>query len=66
MNLKEMRELSPKELDENLGLLRERLFELRRKKAVGQLEHGEEVRSVRKEIAKLETIKRERALQIGR
>ncbi len=66
MNIKEIRELSPAELDENLASLRQKLFDLRRQKAVGQLEHGEEVRSVRKQIAKLETVKRERQLQIGR
>lgn len=66
MNIKEMRELTPQELDETLSGLRQHLFDLRRRKAVGQLEHGEEVNSVRKEIAKLLTIKRERELQIGR
>ncbi|MEE3426511.1 MAG: 50S ribosomal protein L29, partial [Candidatus Enteromonas sp.] len=44
--------------------LRAQLFELRRKKAVGQLEHGEEIRAVRKDIAKAETVKREKELNI--
>ncbi len=66
MNIKEMRELSLNELEEQLSAARQHLFELRRKKAVGQLEHGEEVRAARKEIAKLETIKREHELQIKR
>ena len=64
MEVKEFRELSVKELDEKLYDLRAQLFELRRKKAVGQLEHGEESRAVRKDIAKAETVKREKELNI--
>jgi large subunit ribosomal protein L29 len=55
---------SPEELDQKIADLQQELFELRRKKAVGQLEHAEQVRSVRKDIAKAETMKRERELQI--
>lgn len=64
MEIKELRELTPAELDEKIYELQTKLFELRRKKAVGQLEHGEEVRVVRKDIAKALTVKRERELQI--
>ena len=64
MEVKEFRELSVKELDEKLYDLRAQLFELRRKKAVGQLERGEELRAVRKDIAKAETVKREKELNI--
>ena len=64
MEVKEFRELSVKELDEKLYDLRAQLFELRRKKAVGQLEHGEEIRAVRKDIAKAETVKSEKELNI--
>lgn len=66
MEVKEFRELSVKELDEKLYDLRAQLFELRRKKAVGQLEHGEEMRAVRKDIAKAETVKREKELNISK
>ena len=66
MEVKEFRELSIKELDEKLYDLRANLFELRRKKAVGQLEHGEEIRAVRKDIAKAETVKREKELNISK
>ena len=64
MEVKEFRELSVKELDEKLYDLRAQLFELRRKKAVGQLERGEQIRAVRKDIAKAETVKREKELNI--
>lgn len=66
MEIKEFRELSPEELNEKIYELRTTLFELRRKKAVGQLEHGEEVKRVRKDIAKAETVKRERELNLNK
>ena len=64
MQVKELRELTPEELNQKIYDLKEQLFELRRKKAVGQLEHGEEIRAVRKDIAKAETVKREKELNI--
>ena len=64
MEIKEFRELSPKDLDQKVADLKQHLFELRRKKAVGQLEHGEQLHTIRKDIAKAETVKRERELQI--
>lgn len=64
MKIKELREMSNEELKEKVYLLKEQLFHLRRKKAVGQLEHGEEIRRVRKDIARVYTIQRERELGI--
>ena len=64
MEIKEFRELTSEELDKKIYELKEELFELRRKKAVGQLERGENVRLVRKDLAKAETVKRQRALGI--
>ncbi|MBO5528936.1 MAG: 50S ribosomal protein L29 [Bacilli bacterium] len=64
MNVNELRELTPAELDEKIYELKQNLFELRRKKAVGQLEHGEEMRNLRKTLAKAETVKRQRELGI--
>ena len=64
MQVKELRELTPQELDAKIYELKESLFELRRKKAVGQLEHGEQVRALRKALAKAETVKRQRQLGI--
>ena len=63
MKINEVRELSNDELNERLYALREQLFELRRKKAVGALEHGEEVARVRKDIARVLMVLRERELQ---
>lgn len=64
MQVKELRELTPEELNAKIYEFKEQLFELRRKKAVGQLEHGELVRSIRKDLAKAETVKRQRELGI--
>lgn len=66
MNVNELRELTPEELDAKIYELKSQLFELRRKKAVGQLEHGDEVRRLRKTLAKAETVKRQRALNIAK
>ena len=66
MEVKEFRELTSEELAKKIYELKEELFELRRKKAVGQLEHGEKVRTVRKDLAKAETVKRQRELDIAK
>ncbi len=65
MTIKELRALSPKELDEKIAELKQHQFELRRQAAVGQLEHPDDLHFVRKDIAKAETVKRERELQIN-
>ena len=64
MKVIEFRELTNEELNEKVYLLKEELFNLRRKKAVGQLEHGEEVRRVRKDIARAKLVQRERELGV--
>ena len=64
MKVNEFRELTNEELNEKIYSLKEDLFNLRRKKAVGQLEHGEEVRRVRKDIARAYMVQRERELGI--
>lgn len=63
MKISEVREIPTSELEEKLYALKENLFELRRKKAVGALEHGEEVTRVRKDIARVLMVLRERELQ---
>lgn len=64
MRINEFRDMSNEELNEKVYLLKEELFNLRRKKAVGQLEHGEQIRSVRKDIARAYLVQRERELGI--
>ena len=62
MKINEVRELSTPELKEKLYSLQEQLFELRRKKAVGALEKPEDVIGVRKDIARVNLVLREREL----
>jgi len=64
MEIKELRELSPKDLAAKIAELRQKQFELSRQKAVGQLEHPDQIKTIRKDLAKAETVKRERELQI--
>ena len=65
MKLADIRELTSSELNKKVYELKEQLFELRRKKAVGALEHGEEVTRVRKDIARCLMVLRERELGIN-
>jgi len=62
MKINEVRELSTSELKDKLYSLKEELFELRRKKAVGALEKPEQVIGVRKDIARINLVIREREL----
>lgn len=64
MTINDIRALSDEELDSKFYSLKEELFHLRRKKAVGQLEHPEQTRGLRKDIAKILTVKKERELGI--
>lgn len=62
MDIKDIRALSGEELNEKIYELKSQLFELRRRKAVGNLEHGEQIKVLRKDLAKAETVKHEREL----
>lgn len=62
MKINEVREMSTSELKEKVYSLKENLFELRRKKAVGALEKPEDVKAVRKDIARINMVLREREL----
>lgn len=63
MKINDVKKLPTDELKEKLYSLQEQLFNLRRKKAVGQLEHGEQIRAVRKDIARVNTVLKERELE---
>ncbi len=65
MKISEVRDLSNEELSETLYSLKEQLFDLRRKKAVGSLERPEDVTQVRKDIARINMVIRERELGIN-
>ena len=56
MTSKEIRELSPAEIATKLREIREQLLQLRLRKQTGQVEKTHELRTLRKDIARLETI----------
>ncbi|HLT58475.1 MAG: 50S ribosomal protein L29 [Limnochordales bacterium] len=66
MKAEEVRELSNEELERKLAELKEELFNLRFQLATGQLDNPMRVRAVRKDIARIHTVKRERELNIRR
>ena len=64
MNVEEIRALSNDELERQLEASRKELFELRFRLSTRQLVNHREVRRVKKEIARLQTIMKERELGI--
>ena len=63
MKAKEFRELTEVELQEKLKNLKEELFHLRFQNAVNQLENPMRIKAVKKDIARIKTIQRQRELQ---
>jgi large subunit ribosomal protein L29 len=61
----ELRQLSAEDLNSKVRELKEELFNLRFQAATGQLESHGRLSAVRKEIARVYTIIRERELGIG-
>ena len=57
MKAKEIRELSPAEITTRLRETRDKLLQLRVRKHTGQVEKSHEIRALRKDIARLETIR---------
>lgn len=64
MKPKELRELSIPELKEKLSTLRQELFNLRFQKALHKLENPMRIRQVKRDIARILTIIREKELNI--
>ena len=60
MTTKEIRDLSPDEITTKLRETRESLLQLRLRKQTGQVEKTHELRTQRKDIARLETIANEK------
>jgi len=60
----DLRSSSPEELNSKLAEAKEELFNLRFQSATGQLESHGRLRAVRKEIARIYTVLRERELGI--
>ncbi len=60
MKTKEIRELAPAELETRLRTTREQLVQLRLRKQTGQVEKTHELRTLRKDIARLKTLLRQK------
>ncbi|MDD4657462.1 MAG: 50S ribosomal protein L29 [Eubacteriales bacterium] len=65
MKGKEIRDLSANELQVRLDELKTELFNLRFQLATGQLDNPMQIKRVRKDIARVKTIIRERELNIN-
>lgn len=65
MKAKELFDMSTGELNKKLGELKQELFNLRFKHATGQLENANQLNMLKKDIAKVKTILRERELGIS-
>ena len=64
MKVNEIRDLEPAEQLDKLKALKEELFNLRFQHATGQLENPMRIRQVKRSIAQIKTIQRERELNI--
>ena len=62
MNADTLRDLSPDELQVKSQELREQLLKLRFQQSTGQIENAQMLRAVRKDIARVMTILREKAI----
>lgn len=61
MNIKDIRELSLAELEKKIRDSRDQLLQLRLKKQTGQVEKTHEITALRRDIARLETIRQVKA-----
>ena len=62
MKVKEIRELTTKEINEKIVSAKEELFNLRFQQATGSLEKPSRIRELRHVVARLKTVLREREL----
>ena len=63
MKTNEIRKLSTEEINKKITESKEELFNLRMKQATGNLENPSRIRELRKTVARLKTILREREIE---
>ncbi len=63
MKTNEIRKLSTEEINKKIAESKEELFNLRMKQATGNLENPSRIRELRKTVARLKTILREREIE---
>ena len=64
MKIKDIRDLSGDELNKKVSELKNELFNLRFQLATGQLDNPSTIKSVKKDIARVKTIQKERELNM--
>ena len=62
MKVKEIRELTTKEINEKIVSAKEELFNLRFQQATGNLEKPSRIKDLRHQVARLKTVLREREM----
>ena len=60
MKATEIRDLSPQEIEQKRDELREEMFNLRFQHGIGQLENTAKLKQIKRDIARVETILREK------
>lgn len=66
MKIQEIKEKTPAELNAQLTKLKDELFRLRFQHAINQLDNPTRIAAVKKDIARVKTVLREKELQDGR
>ena len=65
MKIKDLRELSTKELESKIMETKKELFSLRMKQSTGTLDKPSRIKTLRKDVARMKTILKERELAGG-
>ena len=66
MRANEIKDLTTAEIEQKVKSLKEELFNLRFQLATGQLENTAHIREVRKAIARMKTVIREREISVNK
>lgn len=66
MSAAELRELPDDELRQQLNEHKEELFSLRFQKVTGQLDNPRRVKQVKRQVARVKTVQREREIELAR
>ncbi|WP_297391875.1 50S ribosomal protein L29 [uncultured Peptoniphilus sp.] len=66
MKANEIRKMSSEDLNNKVIELKNELFNLRFRLATGQLDNPSSIKSVKRDIARVKTIIRERELEVGK
>lgn len=66
MKADEIRKMSKEDLNKKVSELKNELFNLRFRLATGQLDNPSSIKNVKRDIARVKTVLRERELEIGK